>query len=1179
MKKIVLFLTLMLLTPIVFAGDYTTNGYFYLPSKSAYGLAERNLWFASLQSTDAAIKALVDSVNGVVGGWTIADGIISVSDLSKNVGIGTTSAAYKLDVLGEINASQDIKIAGTSLCQSNGTNCNFSTFNPANYGNTTWGNAGSFAWIMNSGATKPTLTFGNGTTVLSDSSLEVGGSVSNIELENGATIDNSVGGKLKFSQVGGTNNENLRLDLDSTSNIAVFDSTSGVNEVNFSAMKLATTGDISSTGTISANSFFGNGSALTGITAGINWTSYQAVSSLNNSDKFFIGQGTNSRTVNWEDLQAILPAGGGGGAGTVSSGTADRVAIYDTAGTTVSSSNVILDNGTNIGIGTSGPREKLEVNGNVRGSAFIGNVTGNVTGNLTGNADTVTIADAGGDTTTFPALATSATGSLAPATDAGLTYNANTNALTTTTFIGSLTGNALTATALAANGANCPSGSAPLGVDASGATEGCFDVATQAELDAVNATAVGWTDGGTNVYVSTTTDNVAIGTTTPTAALLVQNAGSQDTFRVNDQVADGTPFIIDNAGNVGIGTTTPGSYALKVNGTVYATQYDTIPSNTPQTAFSPILTNDTHWTFGMNSNGDDSNNDNLYVSEGTDIATSHRITITPGGNTGIGTDSPVSKLQVNGTVTASAFSGDGSALTNLPGGWTDGGTTIYNTTTTDKVGIGTLTATGNLDVRGDEARIWTGAGTDTNATAAGELYVEGDLEVDGTLYPNVINGYVIGTNVQAYDGELAALAGLTSAANKVPYFTGSGTASNLDFKDEDNMSSDSASAVPSQQSVKAYVDTAISGVSNGGWTDGGTNVYNSTTSDNVGIGTTTPTTKLTVNGTVAATAYTGDGSALTGISAGAWVDGGTNIYTPTTTDNVGIGTTTPSASTLEIVKNAAQPVLKVSSSSSARGDFLIIASNGNVGIGSTSPTTQSVVVRQATNNVLGLINSSSSGSGAGAGIQAISDDNAAVVSGDRLGFYTFGGSADTGDTIVNGGAVVGYADGTYSASSAPTDICLENAPSGSTTRACNLRVKSTGNIGIGTALPGTALDVNGSSAANITTRTVNTNSSGLASFRVSNSAGNGFEMVATGSGYAVPNTFGPLVTAGQSLSFGESDGTINMTIDGNGNVGIGSSAPNSILNIPSLKSTTGTRYLCIGSTGVITSSASACSGT
>lgn len=130
--------------------------------------------------------------------------------------------------------------------------------------------------------------------------------------------------------------------------------------------------------------------------------------------------------------------GASSGSGTTTPGGSDTQVQFNDGGTMAGDSGLTFNKTTNA----------LIVGGDITAANLSGTNTGDQT-SVSGNAGTVTVADAGGDTTTWPLLGTDQTGSLSPRTDAGLTYNANTNALTTTTFVGALTGNADTATSAA----------------------------------------------------------------------------------------------------------------------------------------------------------------------------------------------------------------------------------------------------------------------------------------------------------------------------------------------------------------------------------------------------------------------------------------------------------------------------------------------------------------------------------------------------------------------------------------------------------------------------------------------------------------------------------------------------------------------------------------------------------
>ena len=119
--------------------------------------------------------------------------------------------------------------------------------------------------------------------------------------------------------------------------------------------------------------------------------------------------------------------------------------------TTAATGNLAPKSGTNLTFDSSSGI--LTAAGGFTG-AVTGNVTGNVSGSsssCTGNAVTattattatnVTLADESSDTTCFPVFATAATSDLAPKTGDNLTFNSSSGALTATSFVGNLTGNA-----------------------------------------------------------------------------------------------------------------------------------------------------------------------------------------------------------------------------------------------------------------------------------------------------------------------------------------------------------------------------------------------------------------------------------------------------------------------------------------------------------------------------------------------------------------------------------------------------------------------------------------------------------------------------------------------------------------------------------------------------------------
>jgi len=396
-------------------------------------------------------------------------------------------------------------------------------------------------------------------------------------------------------------------------------------------------------------------------------------------------------------------------------------------------------------------------------------------------------------------------------------------------------------------------------------------------------------DGGDEGVFVTTDGNVGIGTTTPAEKLHVAgdirlNAGGDITFADdntsihesygtliieasdniilnpdNDVIFPGSG-IWEHEGYVGIGTSNPG-FPLEVhencNNSINAiAKFQSIGTNSA-TTIKFVNTDYDSYCIGITPSG------KFGISAiNTNITMNDYFTITSSGNVGIGDYYPSTKLDVNGTVTATSFVGDGSGLTGIAGD-----------------NLGNHTATENIRLYSN----W--------------LSCDGG---DEGIFVHNTGKVCIGTT--SPDAEFHAMRQANSNINPVAIFETDGTNSpaSISFRNTDDdfyCIGTTASGEFSISAINQNIET-------------GNDYFTITSSGNVGIGDIYPSTKLDVNGTVTATSFSGDGSGLTGIAgdnlgnhtatqniklSGKWLsnDGGDEGMYVSTNGNVGIGTSSP----------------------------------------------------------------------------------------------------------------------------------------------------------------------------------------------------------------------------------------------------------------------------------------------
>ena len=539
-------------------------------------------------------------------------------------------------------------------------------------------------------------------------------------------------------------------------------------------------GNVTSSGTSTFATVDINGGAVDATTIGSNTASTAAFTTLS---------ATGTSTLSTVDIN-----GGAIDATTIGS-SSPSTGAFTTASTTglatLASVNIDGGNvdGTVIGAATPAAITGTTVGGTVitASTNFAGNITGNVTGNVNGTigAGTATTGAfttiSGGNTTLTGYLRGPSTFTIDPATHGDNTGTVvvagNLTVNGTTTTVNSETLNVVDKQITVAFGAANAGAANGAGIKVDGAD-------AILSYDSTNDRFTMNKDLATNL-VGNVTGNVT-GNTSGTAATVTGAAQTNIT-----SVGTLTALTVDNInlnGNTIVSST--GTLAIDdnvtVNGAMTATTVVGTITTAAQTNITSVGTLTALQVDNININGNA-----ITSTAGTDL------TITPVAGQQIVLDGTivVDAGVVTGatSITSTAFvgnvTGTVTSISNHDTGDLSEGSNLYYTAARANSAIDSRVNKAFIDNLNVDADTLDGLDSTAFNKTANNL---SDVANAGTARSNL--GLAIGSNVQAYDADLAAIAGLTSAADKGIQFTGSGAAATYNLTTAGKALLDDASA-------------------------------------------------------------------------------------------------------------------------------------------------------------------------------------------------------------------------------------------------------------------------------------------------------------------------------------------------------------------------------------------------